>query len=76
MSNILLTAFLLGIISALSLPLGALTSLLWRPEDRAIAFLMAPGGGALHAAVAKASTDGRVLILPRSVFETVVSESS
>ncbi len=45
------TAFLMGIISACSLPLGALTSLFWRPTDRVVAFLMAFGGGALLAAL-------------------------
>ncbi|MCK5121470.1 MAG: cyclic nucleotide-binding domain-containing protein, partial [Methylococcales bacterium] len=44
-------AFLYGIISACSLPLGSLTTLLWRPSDLAIAFLMAFGGGALLAAL-------------------------
>src|SRR6056297_2972291 len=51
MSQVLLTAFTFGIISALSLPLGALTSIFWRPGDRVIAFLMAFGGGALLAAL-------------------------
>lgn len=51
MLTVLLTAFLLGLISALSLPLGALTSRFWRPGDRTIAFLMAFGGGALIAAL-------------------------
>ena len=37
-------AFSYGIISACSLPLGCLTILLWKPSDRAIAFLMAFGG--------------------------------
>lgn len=45
------TAFWFGIISACSLPLGALTSLFWKPVDQAIAFLMAFGGGALLAAL-------------------------
>lgn len=44
-------AFLYGIISACSLPLGSLTTLLWKPSDLAIAFLMAFGGGALLAAL-------------------------
>lgn len=42
---------MLGIISACSLPLGALTTLFWKPSDRAIAFLMSFGGGALLAAL-------------------------
>jgi CRP-like cAMP-binding protein len=44
-------AFLFGIISAVSLPLGALVSFFWKPKDRIIAFLMAFGGGALLAAL-------------------------
>lgn len=44
-------AFTYGIISACSLPLGSLTTLLWKPSDRALAFLMAFGGGALLAAL-------------------------
>lgn len=44
-------AFSYGILSACSLPLGCLTILLWKPSDRAIAFLMAFGGGALLAAL-------------------------
>jgi len=44
-------AFSYGIISASSLPLGCLTILFWQPSDRAIAFLMAFGGGALLAAL-------------------------
>ena len=44
-------AFTYGIISACSLPLGCLTTLLWKPSDRSIAFLMAFGGGALLAAL-------------------------
>ncbi|MDF1658586.1 MAG: cyclic nucleotide-binding domain-containing protein [Verrucomicrobiales bacterium] len=51
MAPALLTAFILGLVSALSLPLGALTSRFWRPGDRTIAFLMAFGGGALLAAL-------------------------
>ena len=49
--SIVITAFLLGIISACSLPLGTLTTLFWKPSDRSIAFLMAFGGGALLAAL-------------------------
>ena len=45
------TAFLIGLISALSLPLGTLTSRFWRPSDGVIAFLMSFGGGALLAAL-------------------------
>lgn len=50
-NSIVVSAFLFGIISAVSLPLGTLTSLFWKPGDRAIAFLMAFGGGALLAAL-------------------------
>jgi CRP-like cAMP-binding protein len=41
----------MGIVSACSLPLGALTIRFWRPDDRTIAVLMAFGGGALLAAL-------------------------
>lgn len=44
-------AFGVGIISACSLPLGALTSFLWRLEERVVAAMMAFGGGALLAAL-------------------------
>lgn len=40
-------AFLWGIISAISLPLGALLGLLWRPGSRISSALMAFGAGAL-----------------------------
>jgi hypothetical protein len=49
--SILLTAFLMGIISASSLPFGALTAAFWHPSDRVTAILMAFGGGALLAAL-------------------------
>lgn len=44
-------AFLFGIISAISLPLGAMTILIWKPSDRWISGMMAFGGGALLAAL-------------------------
>lgn len=49
--SIIVSAFLFGILSALSLPLGSVTSFIWKPDDRSIAFLMAFGGGALLAAL-------------------------
>jgi CRP-like cAMP-binding protein len=49
--SIALTAFMVGVISAISLPLGALTSRFWVPQDRTVAGLMAFGGGALLAAL-------------------------
>jgi len=49
--NTLWLAFGVGLISALSLPLGAVTALLWRLEARVIAAMMAFGGGALLAAL-------------------------
>ena len=45
------TAFNMGIISAFSLPLGAITALFWTPGDRVAAALVAFGGGALLAAL-------------------------
>ena len=47
----LLTAFALGLISASSLPMGAITARYWQPSDRGTAILMAFGGGALLAAL-------------------------
>ena len=41
----------MGIVSASSLPLGTLTTAIWKPGDRAAAFLMAFGAGALLAAL-------------------------
>jgi CRP-like cAMP-binding protein len=49
--NLVYFAFFIGIISAASLPLGALTTLIWTPSDRSIAWLMAFGAGALLSAV-------------------------
>jgi len=49
--SVILTAFVIGLISALSLPLGAVTTFFWRPSERTIAVLMAFGGGALLAAL-------------------------
>jgi CRP-like cAMP-binding protein len=49
--NLIWMAFGVGIISACSLPLGALTSFLWRLEGRVVAAMMAFGGGALLAAL-------------------------
>lgn len=51
LESFFLLAFAIGLFSALSLPLGALTTLLWTPGDRAIAWLMAFGAGALLSAV-------------------------
>ena len=49
--SLLLKAFIVGLISACSLPLGTLTTLVWRPSDRAVGIMMAFGGGALMAAL-------------------------
>lgn len=49
--SILLTALLMGVVSASSLPLGAITANFWRPSDRINAQIMAFGGGALLAAL-------------------------
>ena len=49
--NTVWVAFGLGLISALSLPLGALTAMVWRIEGRVVAAMMAFGGGALLAAL-------------------------
>ncbi|WP_019894124.1 cyclic nucleotide-binding domain-containing protein [Hydrogenovibrio halophilus] len=49
--NIMLLALIIGLVSAVSLPLGTLTTLIWTPQDKAIAWLMAFGAGALLSAV-------------------------
>ena len=49
--SLLFLAFTLGIVSACSLPLGTLTTLIWRPDDRSVGILMSFGGGALLAAL-------------------------
>ncbi|MDJ0573600.1 MAG: cyclic nucleotide-binding domain-containing protein [Xenococcaceae cyanobacterium MO_234.B1] len=49
--TIILKAFLAGIVSACSMPLGSVTSLFWSPRNRILAFLIAFGGGALLAAL-------------------------
>ncbi|MCX6326179.1 MAG: cyclic nucleotide-binding domain-containing protein [Bacteroidia bacterium] len=46
-----LDAFLFGIISAVSLPLGALIALKWTPKPKVLASMMAIGAGALLAAL-------------------------
>lgn len=51
LDGIILSAFMYGLLSAFSLPLGSVTSMIWKPGDKAIAFLMAFGGGALLAAL-------------------------
>ena len=43
--SLLVLAFWMGIVSACSLPLGTLTTLVWRPDDRSVGILMAFGGG-------------------------------
>ena len=48
---LILQTFLAGLLSALSMPLGAMTSLVWHPSKRIDAMLMAFGGGALLAAL-------------------------
>ncbi len=64
----IINAFIYGIISACSMPLGSLTALLWTPVSRTIAFLTAFGSGALLAAlvidlVGKATKKGHIIEL-------------
>ena len=49
--SLAIQAFVFGLISAASLPLGALVALVWSPRPRIVASLMAFGGGALLAAL-------------------------
>lgn len=51
MNPLAFKAFLFGLLSAASLPLGASLALRWKPSDKIIAMLMAFGGGALLAAL-------------------------
>ncbi len=46
-----LQAFIFGLVSAASLPLGALVAYVWSPGNRVIAAMMAFGSGALLAAL-------------------------
>ena len=45
-----LMAMTLGLVAAVSLPLGAFTTKIWKPSEKALAFLLAFGSGALLAA--------------------------
>ncbi|MBN1622698.1 MAG: cyclic nucleotide-binding domain-containing protein [Endomicrobiales bacterium] len=51
MQNLAFKAFIFGIISAASLPLGAVAARFFKPGQRFIAFMMSFGGGALLAAL-------------------------
>ena len=51
LESMALKAFIFGLISAASLPLGAVTALFWIPRDRIVAAMMAFGGGALLSAL-------------------------
>jgi zinc transporter ZupT len=50
MESVIVRAFWAGLVSASSIPLGALTSRFWQPSDRVIGALTAFGAGALLAA--------------------------
>ncbi len=49
--SIWVNALIAGMVSACSMPLGSLTALVWSPKNRALAFLMTFGGGALLSAL-------------------------
>ncbi|MBI2217056.1 MAG: cyclic nucleotide-binding domain-containing protein [Candidatus Rokubacteria bacterium] len=49
--SLAMQAFVFGIISAASLPIGAALAMVWTPRQRLVAGLMAFGGGALLAAL-------------------------
>ncbi|MEA5536630.1 cyclic nucleotide-binding domain-containing protein [Crocosphaera sp. XPORK-15E] len=80
----ILNAFLYGIISACSMPLGSITALFWTPVSRMISFLTAFGGGALLAAlvidlVGSATEKGHIFELVigsimGSLFYTIVNQ--
>lgn len=50
-SVLVFQALVVGLISACSLPLGAVTAKFWQPKEHSLAFLMAFGGGALLSAL-------------------------
>ncbi len=52
LESVTVVAFAMGLLSAFSLPLGALTTRVWTPDEDAVAMMMAFGGGALLAALA------------------------
>lgn len=52
LDNTALQALFFGLLSAASLPLGAIVARFWIPKNRAVAALMAFGGGALLSALA------------------------
>ena len=51
LDSVILSALMFGLLSALTLPIGAGLGVVWRPPDRIIAVLLAFGGGALLAAL-------------------------
>lgn len=66
--SVWVNALIAGLISSCSMPLGSLTALVWSPKNRALAFLIAFGGGALLAAlvidlVGSATEKGHILEL-------------
>ena len=82
--SVWLNALIIGMVSACSMPLGSLTALVWTPKNRALAFLMAFGGGALLAAlvidlVGSSTEKGHILELivgsiSGSLFFSVVNQ--
>ena len=84
MESIWVNAFIAGLVSSCSMPLGSLTALVWNPKNRALAFLIAFGGGALLAAlvidlVGSATEKGHILELVAgsligSLFFTFVNQ--
>jgi CRP-like cAMP-binding protein len=48
--HLAMIALLLGLIAAISLPLGSFTAKFWKPSEKALAFMLAFGSGALLAA--------------------------
>jgi CRP-like cAMP-binding protein len=51
LDTLIFAAFMMGIVSACSLPLGALTAQFWQPRDRTAGAIVAFGSGALLAAL-------------------------
>ncbi len=81
--SVFFQAFLAGLISAFSMPLGSFTALIWQPGKKVLAFLISFGAGALLSAlvidlVGSATEKGHILELIigsilGSIFFTIVN---
>ena len=72
----LIWAFLLGGLSAASLPLGSLLGIIWRPQNKIIGMMTAFGGGALLAALAIELVAPTAMHLSDAKTETAQKEAA